>query len=181
MDSPAAGAGRAMCCLFIHFLAFFCLILCRFGNTCVHGGADIKAIGDDSLVCQVHDCSDGTYTLSWHSKSSGRFTLEVLVNGEFLASSPLALHVEPGRLCPSKCTALYQAEDLVAGEAHTVCVVCVDEFGNPVRPSSAEFGVRLRDASGGRPAVPVSSLGIAQREVSRAGSMPGMSFEKGCM
>ncbi|KAL3917477.1 MAG: hypothetical protein SGPRY_006389, partial [Prymnesium sp.] len=143
----------------------------RFGNACVHGGADIKAIGDDSLVCQVHDCSDGTYTLSWHSKSSGRFTLEVLVNGEFLASSPLALHVEPGRLCPSKCTALCQAEDLVAGEAHTVCVVCVDEFGNPVRPSSAEFGVRLRDASGGRPAVPVSSLCIAQPEAVRGGKM----------
>ncbi|KAL1504154.1 hypothetical protein AB1Y20_010563 [Prymnesium parvum] len=122
----------------------------KFGNACLQGGAAVQCVGHDALRCTVHDCRDGTYTVTWHSTVSGRYSLDVMVNGEMVAGSPLELLVEPARISPANCVPFGDLERLVAGETNSVTIRCVDQFGNLVKPSAAEFGVRLKDTKSNR-------------------------------
>eukprot|EP00966_Prymnesium_polylepis_P038801 900431-Prymnesium_polylepis.1 len=117
----------------------------RFGNACLHGGAKVKAVGHEALQCAVHDRDDGAYAVSWHSTTRGRFSLELLVHGEPVTGSPLSLLVEPARLYPANCVPAGETEQLVAGDTNAITVFCADQYGNAVRPSAAQFGVRLHD------------------------------------
>lgn len=61
----------------------------KMSNLCTSGNASIKGTStNDQVTCQSTDKGDGSYTLHWRSKLSGKFEVHVLVENHHALGSP---------------------------------------------------------------------------------------------
>jgi hypothetical protein len=123
------------------------------GNECIAGGApvEVRCFTEDGLVAApgmettVTDLKDGTYTIRWRSKFSGKFRASVQIGDEDVRGSPvqIALVSSTPELNKSELSG-GGLTGAVAGERSHFRIKFVDAFGNIALPGpSLKFGLVL--------------------------------------
>lgn len=123
------------------------------GNECIAGGApvEVRCFTEDGLVAApgmettVTDLKDGTYTIRWRSKFSGKFRASVQIGDEEVRGSPvqIALVSSTPELNKSELSGGGLA-GAIAGERAHFRIKFVDAFGNIALPGpSLKFGLVL--------------------------------------
>lgn len=118
----------------------------RMGNRCHVGDAPllVESKNKDLRTSQV-DNQDGSYALEWLGEVSGKYELNVTIDGVNVTGSPTELTLLAAAPDVPKCEISGGGlSDAVAGEKVTVMVRCKDRFSNPTTPgTSMTFGLAV--------------------------------------
>ena len=113
----------------------------KMGNMCIEGGAVVTtACADDSVVGSVDDNNNGTYLLTWRSRKSGTFAIDVLLNKQHIVGSPV--HVQLNSIVPDLQRTVISGDSLdvlSAGMPTKISLRFFDEYNNLAQPLPDEY------------------------------------------
>ena len=104
----------------------------RMSNRCLVGGAPVQvSCSSNKVSTNIIDKGDGTYLINWHSDSSGKYTLNVTVEGSAVGGSPVPLTMFASSPQVSKFQVTGTGlEKAVAGKPAVFRIESQDDFGN---------------------------------------------------
>jgi hypothetical protein len=133
----------------------------RVGNRCTVGGADFRVVcAREGVESSCVDQGDGTYVLSWKSRTRGGFEAKVLIGSEPVRGSPV--HIELHSTIAEVSRTELDGPGLktaVAGTPAPVELLFIDQFGNPTTPS-ADWTVGVAINNDGRARVRLAEIAL---------------------